>query len=144
YWPQGHKLPLPYEGRPFVYGVLDCLSLVTDYYQNEIGITLNDGERKAWGWWLDAGNQHALVNGLINQGFVPVDKPAIDDVIVMQIGGGPCPNHLALYQGNGRILHHPHVGARSGQELYGFYWRQNTVKALRHSQLLELDFLRAA
>jgi len=132
YTPQG-TLPAPYEGRGFVYGVMDCLSLVSDYYRHELAITINDGERKQWQWWLDPVNQHAFVNGFKAQGFVEVDSLQVNDLIVMTTGGGPCPNHVSIYKGDSVILHHPCVGTPSRQEMYGQYWRQATHCFLRYA-----------
>lgn len=131
YTPKG-ILPAPYEGRAFVYGVMDCLSLVSDYYRHELGIAINDGDRKQWQWWLDASHQHAFVNGFKAQGFEVVTDLKPNDLVIMTTGGGPCPNHAAIYMGDSRILHHPSPSAPSRLEMYGQYWRQNTHCYLRH------------
>lgn len=130
YTPQGIG-PQPYEGRAFVYGVMDCLSLVSDYYQQEFGIYLNDGERKRWEWWLDPENAHAFIDGFKNAGFFEIDRPEAGDVVIMQIQS-PCPNHAAIYLGDSVILHHPGEKNMSRAEMYGHYWRHNTVCYLRH------------
>jgi proteasome lid subunit RPN8/RPN11 len=132
YTPKG-ILPAPYEGRHFVYGVMDCLSLVSDYYRHELGIMINDGERKQWQWWLDVAHQHAFVNGFIAQGFAVVTEPQVNDLVIMTTGGGPCPNHVAIYMGDSRILHHPSPSAPSRLEMYGQYWRQATYCYLRYT-----------
>jgi proteasome lid subunit RPN8/RPN11 len=132
YTPKG-ILPAPYEGRSFVYGVMDCLSLVSDYYRHELGIIINDGERKQWQWWLDPANQHAFVNGFIAEGFNVVTDLRPGDLIIMNTGGSPCPNHAAIYMGDSCILHHPSRGTPSRVEMYGQYWRQNTHCYLRYS-----------
>lgn len=131
YTPSG-MLPAPYEGRPFVYGVLDCLSLVIDYYRHEFGIEINDGERKRWEWWQDIDNFYEFVGGFKNQGFFEVDRPAVGDVVIMQVRG-LCPNHAAIYCGDSVILHHPSEGNLSKFDMYGHYWRKNTVCFLRHT-----------
>ena len=130
YTPQ-NQLPAPYERRPFVYGVLDCLSLVTDYYQHELGIKLIDNDRKAWEWWLDDDNAAAFVEGFKAQGFYQVNSLQKNDVIIMQLQSR-CPNHAAIYAGENVMLHHPSQNNLSRYELYGDYWRKNTVCFLRH------------
>jgi len=132
YTPKG-ILPAPYEGRDFVYGVMDCLSLVADYYRHELGVIINDGERKAWEWWLNTDNLYAFVNGFKAQGFAVVDELQPNDLVIMQLGG-PCPNHAAIYYGDSRILHHPRTGTPSRVEMYGQYWRQATHCYLRYAQ----------
>jgi proteasome lid subunit RPN8/RPN11 len=124
YTPTG-ILPAPYEGRDFVYGVMDCLSLVADYCRHELGIIINDGTRKQWAWWTDTANLHAFVNGFKSQGFEVVEELQSNDIIIMALGS-PCPNHAAIYMGDSRILHHPGTGSPSRVEMYGQYWRQNT------------------
>lgn len=131
YTPKG-VLPAPYEGRSFVYGVMDCLSLVSDYYRHELNIVINDGERKRWEWWLDDANQHAFINGFKQNGFVEVNEPQPNDLVIMTLGGGPCPNHAAIYIGDSCILHHPSRSTNSRIEIYGQYWRQATHCYLRH------------
>ncbi len=135
YKPRG-ILPAPYEGREFVYGVLDCLNLVSDYCWHELGIDLNDGDRKKWGWWEDVGNMDAFINGFLAAGFQRVERPQINDVVIMQLRGAVCPNHAAIYMGDSRILHHPGASCLSRLEMFGQYWRQSLVCYLRHvSQL---------
>jgi cell wall-associated NlpC family hydrolase len=130
YMPRG-VLPAPYEGRPFVYGVLDCLNLVADYYRQEFNLDIQDGERKCWNWWQDPANQTAFVEGFKQRGFVQVEAPLPGDVIIMQLQGA-CPNHAAIYLGDNRILHHPGQNNLSRAEMYGHYWRQRTACILRH------------
>lgn len=130
YTPKG-ILPAPYDGRSFVYGVMDCLSLVSDYYLHELGIKINDGSRKCWGWWQDIKNLNAFVDGFKAQGFAIVDKPEINDLVVMSLRS-PCPNHVAIYMGDSRILHHPSISTNSRVEMYGDYWRSNTHCFLRY------------
>jgi proteasome lid subunit RPN8/RPN11 len=130
YTPQG-ILPAPYEGRFFVYGVMDCLSLVADYYCHELGIMINDGERKQWQWWRDTQNLHAFVNGFKAQGFEVVQDLQPNDLVIMSVRS-PCPNHAAIYMGDSMILHHASVDSPSRIEMYGQYWRQNTHCYLRY------------
>lgn len=132
YTPQG-ILPAPYEGRDFVYGVMDCLSLVADYYRHELGIIINDGTRKEWGWWNDTANLHAFVNGFKAEGFETVEQPQLNDLVIMALRA-PCPNHAAIYMGDSRILHHPSTGTPSRIEMYGQYWRQNTHCTMRYTR----------
>ncbi|WP_426994445.1 C40 family peptidase [Methylomonas sp. CM2] len=130
YTPRG-VLPAAYEGRPFVYGVLDCLNLVADYYRHELDIDIRDGERKQWGWWDDPANANAFVNGFLARSFQRVDVPQANDIIIMQLNGAACPAHAAIYLGDSRILHHPSASCRSRVEMFGQYWRQATVVYLR-------------
>lgn len=133
YMPTG-VLPADYVGRSFVYGVMDCLSLVSDYYRHELSIHLNDGDRKAWGWWDDVAHYHDLINGFMSAGFQRVASPQLHDVVIMQLRG-VCPSHAAIYKGDNVILHHAGHGTLSREEMYGQYWRNRTVCFLRHQDL---------
>lgn len=129
YTPKGVNIQ-NYEGREFIYGVSDCLTLVADYYQQELGVSVPNGERKSWGWWQEEINQHAMLNGFLAAGFRVVDNLQKNDVILMRLRS-LCPNHVAIYQGNSRILHHPAIDTLSRIEMYGHYWRSNSVCYLR-------------
>ncbi|MFN0186019.1 MAG: C40 family peptidase, partial [Aquabacterium sp.] len=50
-WPQ----PLPLVGRQFEHGVVDCYTLVRDYYAQRLGIELPNFERDDE-WWRRGGN----------------------------------------------------------------------------------------
>ena len=41
---------LPYVGREFVFGVVDCYTLVRDWYSREYGIQLRDYDRRDKFW----------------------------------------------------------------------------------------------
>jgi len=125
YTPDG-RLPAPYEGRYFIYGVLDCLSLVADYYKFELAIKLPAGTRKQWHWWFDETNYTAFIDGFKEAGFVEVKEPKKNDLIIMTTGNFPCPNHAAIYLGDNLILHHAGTESPSRIESYGQFWRQST------------------
>lgn len=138
-WPTGdvhihtptHAYCPPYEGRPFVYGVSDCMTLVCDYYRHELGIDIVEGERRHWGWWTARADGSALIDWWDRQGFIRVDSPRQGDVILMSLLTD-VPNHAAIYVGDSRILHHPSAGNLSRVEMYGHYWRSRTHSILRH------------
>lgn len=126
---------LPYVGRPFIYGVLDCLSLVSDYYLQEFKITLPEPSRKSWGWWQEIEHINSFIDGFVNAGFSKVPALRPGDVIIMQLAA-KCPNHSAIYLGNNVILHHATSGSLSKEEMYGHYWKENTVCFLRHNEVI--------
>lgn len=116
-------------GRPFVYGVHDCYTLVLDYYRRELGITLKHYPRNdQYGWWNEG--QNLYIERFIESGFVDVEQPAPGDVILMQVES-PVPNHLAIYLGDDLMLHHL-VRQLSRRDVFGGYWMKHTVKFLRY------------
>ena len=124
--PSGFRAPLV--GRQFVHGVVDCYSLIRDYYADELRIELPDFDRPN-DWWHRGGNLYA--ENFEKAGFIRVKgEPQRHDVILMQVLAN-VPNHGAIYLGNGIILHHVH-GRLSSREIYGGYWLTKTWALLRH------------
>jgi proteasome lid subunit RPN8/RPN11 len=126
-----HVMPaageLPLEGRVFVHGVIDCYTLVRDYYRQVLGITLPDFHRKD-DWWHNGENLY--VDNFTKAGFVPVDTPERGDLIIMAISS-PTPCHGAIWLDGDVLLHHLY-GRLSCREVYGRAYRECTTHILRH------------
>lgn len=127
--PSGYKAPLV--GRNFCHGLLDCYSLVRDYYA-EIGIVIDD-YRRDFEWWLK--DQNLYIENFKSQGFVEVDRETIrtHDAVLMRIGS-PVPNHAAVYLGDGVILQHL-SNRLSSRDVYGGWFDKVTTHVLRHKSL---------
>ena len=128
--PSGYKLS--YVGREFVHGVVDCYTLVRDWYARELGIVLDDFERRD-GWW-DKG-QNLYLDNFAGQGFteIPVEHVRRGDLLLMSIAS-PVPNHAAIYLGDQKVLHHMQ-GRLSSTDVYcggTSYYGRSTHCALRH------------
>ncbi len=130
--PEGYQAPLV--GRQFFHGVLDCYSLIRDWYRQTRGIELKQFNRTD-NWWND-GVTDLYTQGFPQAGFVSVGMDTelqIGDVILMQIRSkNSVPNHAAIYLGDGMILHHLH-GRLSSRDAYGGYWREVTRDIVRYS-----------
>jgi proteasome lid subunit RPN8/RPN11 len=138
--PSGYQAPLI--GRPFRHGVLDCYSLVRDYYQREMGITLPEYDRED-GWWNEG--KDLYTDNFEGAGFVQVGPADLHqgDLILMQVRS-PVPNHAGIYLADGMLKtepdHHPvpgsilhHLyGRDSKRDVYGGYWTEATRLTLRH------------
>jgi proteasome lid subunit RPN8/RPN11 len=118
---------MPLEGRVFVHGVIDCYTLVRDYYRQELGIELMDFYRKD-DWWHNGENLY--VDNFTKAGFVPVDTPERGDLIVMAIGS-PTPCHGAIWLDGDVLLHHLY-GRLSCREVYGRAYRECTTHIMRY------------
>lgn len=129
--PSGYEAPLV--GRQFAPGILDCLTLIQDWYRRELGITLKDYERQDE-WWLK-GEDHYRKR-FADCGFVEVTDGTLkpNDVIFMQVAS-PVPNHGAVYLGDNIIIHHV-MGRLSSRDVYGGWWRKITTGVVRHRELL--------
>lgn len=101
--PEGYKPPIL--GRPWVWGVTDCWSLVVDWYNEEKGIKLLDYKRPTT-------PEEFLANPVFekylpSRGFrlLELNEKLIDgDVLAMSIFGQGL-NHVAIFL-NGDVLHH--------------------------------------
>jgi proteasome lid subunit RPN8/RPN11 len=120
---------LPYVGREFVFGICDCYSLVRDWYKREMGIVLDDFERRDRFW--ERGESLYLEN-YASQNFcrVPLEEMQYGDSILMHLSS-PLPNHAAIYLGDQLILHHVQ-GRLSSRDVYGGYYVKSTAMVLRH------------
>lgn len=128
--PSGWQAPLI--GRPFHHGVLDCYTLIVDYYAQTLNIALPDFRRPDR-WW-DAGGDLYREN-FAAAGFSPVQMSALrpHDVILMTVAS-PVPNHAAIYLGDQVMLHHVQ-NRLSSRDMYGGWWLQNTTHYLRHKDI---------
>lgn len=131
HYPDGYKAPLI--GRPYVDGVLDCFTLVKDYYELELGIKINYYDHI--GEWWHTGKTLYL-DHFIEEGFVRVDGPLLKhDGLLMQMNS-PTPNHAAVYLGDDNMILHHVTGRLSCRDVYGGFWRKATYMQLRHRSLL--------
>ena len=140
--PSGYQAPLV--GRAFHHGVLDCYTLVRDYYQRELGIVLPDYERED-GWWERG--QDLYADNFQAAGFEPVDPADLrqGDLIVMQVRAEKA-NHAGVYLADGRLKtepeHHPvpggilhHLyGRDSKRDVFGGFWRESARFYMRHKE----------
>jgi proteasome lid subunit RPN8/RPN11 len=123
--PSGFEMD--YVGRPYVFGVLDCYSLVRDYYRRERGIKMGEYPRIDRFW--NKGHDFFLDN-FKNEGFERVeDEPKEGDLFIMQVSAA-IPNHIGIYIGNDQMLHHCD-GRLSRRDIYGGYWLKHTVAHIR-------------
>lgn len=126
--PSGYEAPLV--GRPFSHGVLDCYSLIRDWYRRERGIELADFERRD-DWWEkgeDLYRQQFAAAGF--RALKEGEGPQTGDVFLAQIRS-PVPNHGGVYVGDGLVLHHLH-GRLSSRDVWGGYLAENCTHWLRY------------
>ena len=120
---------LQYVGRGFVHGIVDCYTLVRDFFHCEYGITLRDYHRRDQ-WWHRGENMY--VENFAKEGFsrVPIQQLQRGDLLLMNLQS-PVPNHAAIYLGDQHILHHVQ-GRLSSRDLLGGYYLKATDRAIRH------------
>lgn len=132
--PTGYKPPLI--GRKFVHGMLDCYSLIRDYYKEVLNIEIPDFEREEM-WWEK--NQNLYMENFEKAGFVVVEGGLSDmklhDGLLMQISS-PVVNHAAVYIGDNTIMHH-FMNRLSSRDVFGQSLRRTVIKVVRHKELLD-------
>ena len=128
--PSGYEAPLI--GRVHVWGVVDCWTVVRDWYAREWGIELIDVPRTR-DYWLTGDD---ILGGNVKAaGFYDVPEESdleLGDVLLMQTGDSTVANHCALYIGDDQILHHAE-GRLSSREVYGGWYKKHTVRRVRHA-----------
>lgn len=140
--PKAYQAPLI--GREYYHGTQDCYSLVRDYYERELGISLPDFERVD-SWWEDESHEPLYERNFSKAGFEQVHDLQKHDVILCRVGRTHHVNHALIYLGDGElksekapkvigdnlVLHHPH-GRLSVREIYGESWQKRTAMIVRY------------
>lgn len=129
--PCGYEAPLV--GRQHVWGVMDCWTIVRDWYKRERSIDLMNVPRSKNFW---KAGENPLGNNWRAAGFRRLDEDEeleIGDVILMQSGDSDVPNHVALYLGEDEIIHHME-GRLSSRDVYGGWYRKHTVMVVRYAK----------
>lgn len=123
----------PLEGRTYCYGVFDCYTLVRDYYKMNFDIDLGEFAREDDPWLERKG---FFAEKAAELGFERVkEEPQVGDVFLIQMGNTGDPDHVAIYIGNDKILHHI-IGRLSGTAIYGgSYWQEHTISQWRHKDV---------
>ncbi len=125
--PEGYRAPLI--GREYACGILDCYSLVRDWYREKRGVELLDFERTEDSF---RNGDSLYMDNFRKTGFEPIPQGApleAGDVILMQIRA-PVPNHGAIYLGNDVMLHHL-MNRLSSREIFGGWYRKVTRAIIR-------------
>lgn len=138
-WPDGDlrtihpRGELPLIGRAFVLGHTDCWGLVMSYFKQKHGIELKD-YRVDYPWW-ESGEESLYLDNWYECGFREFDGPAQPgDMVIMQVSA-PVANHAGILLEGNMLLHHLY-GKLSQSVPYGGYWRERSIKTLRHMDLL--------
>ena len=129
-WPDGDFCTLApredrdYAGRRWVLGVADCWALIREWYQREHENRYDDN------WEAE--------------GFVQVDPVDIrpGDMIMMRVQA-QVTNHAGVYLGHhehqDNIMLHHNFGSLSARVPYGKYYRDRTVRVVRHRELMNAE-----
>ncbi len=113
-----------------VLGYADCWSLIREFYLREYGIGLGNYS-VPYEWW-ESGKERLYDDNWEREGFVEIAAGAMQpgDIIMMSVQASVT-NHAAVYVGDNIILHHL-FGHLSSRTPYGKYYRDRTVRVVRH------------
>lgn len=128
--PTGYQAPLI--GRVHCWNALDCWTLVCDWYERERGVKLFSTPRTR-NFWKDGTD--LLGSNVAKAGFVDIaegQQLEVGDVIFMQTGDSAVANHVALYIGDGNIMHHAE-NRLSSRDVYGGWYKKHTVRIIRYA-----------
>jgi hypothetical protein len=116
-------------GRQFAHGVLDCYSLVRDFYARELGIQLSQYERGRLVGEGPGPLQPGPVGGGGLRGHARRAATRRHDPDADPLAGAePCRR-----LGDGKMLHHMH-GRLSETVVYGGMWAERTRYIVRHKE----------
>jgi len=127
----------PFLGERYQTGFNDCYTLVQRYFSARFGLELTNYARPT-NWYmlkeLDFFNKFFAKEGFEDTGCSS-NHVRKGDVLLINLLKSPCDNHVAVYVGNNKILHHLQ-GQRSQVEEYSYKWRLRVSKVLRHPIVL--------
>ena len=117
-------------GRPFVYGVYDCFTIIKDYYEaQDINIFPYEYE---WEFWEKGKNLY--IDNFEKEGFEIVTDGSIKihDLVLMALNSD-ITNHAGIYVGRGKMLHHA-PNRLSCRDNYDGIWKKITRIVVRHEK----------
>lgn len=119
------------EGQPFVWGFKDCFETVRADFRQNHGIYIRDYDRDES---FEHAQSHVIAENFEKEGFVaqPLGCLMVNDVLVFETMAAP--QHVGVFKGNSRFLHHP-LNALSRIEILG-RWQSRIKYILRHRNFL--------
>lgn len=131
YKPKGSILPL--EGRQFLLGFQDCVSVVTDWLQYHHGIRVEYFERPYSMVQQGSPLPHLLLKKAGFNRLPPTETPMKGDVLMFAVMN-PTENHTGIYTGGDKFLHQM-LGSLSSETRFSGPWQQRLRSIYRHPQI---------
>jgi proteasome lid subunit RPN8/RPN11 len=132
---------IPYVGRPFFIGALDCFTLTQDYFSRELNIKIPDAvhpERSNHKTWEETSKKYnfktIIYDFFINNGFVEVKDLKKHDLLLIKMVGRSFVTHMGIYLGDNQLLQH--LYEFSEIEPYSNALKRMTSNILRHKTLM--------
>ena len=118
-------------GRPYVFGVFDCWSLVVDFLKVKCNIEISNNYPRVEEFWKNNKPFFSLHYKDESLNLVTDNSFKIGDVFMFQTDNSGEISHCGVYVGNDKFLHHAE-DRLSKEDIYGGYWLKHTVLHLRH------------
>lgn len=126
----------PFCNHDYEQGITDCYSLVRDFYKERYQIEITNYARPL-DWTLDPNldffTQKFQREGFEDTGNSPY-RVRFGDVLMMRIARSEVVNHVAIYVGRQKILHHLQ-GRPSEVVDYSDKWLFRVVRVVRHPEV---------
>lgn len=120
----------PFEGRPFVFGVYDCYSLISDYLKGE-GVNLPSWARGSWGEWNTPGFTPFDDEWKKHGKLVANNRYQAGDILLLNLGDySSHTDHVGVFINSNQFLHHPAQGV-SRLQTFGSYWKRRLNSVIR-------------
>lgn len=131
-----------YCDKSYITGLRDCFTCVQEFFIGQYQLEIKNYARPTN--WYVGGNLDFFSELFAREGFEDTGNSAHNvrygDVLMMRISRSPVVNHVAIYVGQNKILHHLE-GRRSGFEEYNDRWRHRVDRVVRHPVVADsLDF----
>jgi proteasome lid subunit RPN8/RPN11 len=123
---------VPLTGRQFCWGFNDCFGCVRDYYRQECGIPIRDYDRDDH---FQANKDRRMWDNFEKEGFVKIEglgQMKKHDALIFATNA--MPQHVGVFKGNSRILHHP-LNSLSRIDLFNSNWQRRLKAVVRHRTL---------
>jgi len=119
-------------GKPYAEGYQDCYTLAQKYYLQQFNIQLTNYARP--NNWHHVTGFNLFDRFFEAEGFQDTGNNAhnvkVGDALLINIARSACTNHVAIYVGQNKILHHLQ-GQNSKMEPYSDRWRFRVKRVLR-------------
>lgn len=122
--------PAPFLGRPFVYGIYDCYSLVSDMLQ-EMGVQMPSWSRGFYGEWNEP--LFAPFDTEASSVGMPVSigEQRRGDILLFNLGDHQGhTDHVGVFLDDKQFLHHP-AERRSRVDSFGGWWSRRLRMVVR-------------
>lgn len=134
-------LELPFVGRDYAIGAIDCFSLIKDYYNKTYNIYIPEIESEYRFIehkpdHKDNDRVHSILPDFFkDNGFLQIQELKDGDIILMNTPDILSPVHCAIYKTPNQILHHP-FKKKSCLSLYKDIYKKYSTHFFRHRDML--------